>query len=101
MTGTAVSPFSATVTVKAVVAVFPWTSPAEQVTVVTPTGKVAPEAWSQPTATGPSTRSVAVGEAKVTAAPLALVAVAVRLGTAERTGAVVSFTTTVKALSPT
>ena len=55
---------------------FPAASVAEQLTVVVPTAKVSPEAWSQPTETGPSTMSLAE-VAKLTLAPAGPVASAV------------------------
>jgi len=48
------------VTLNEPVAVLPWASVAEQVTVVGPFGKNDPEAGRQLGVTGPSTRSVAV-----------------------------------------
>src|SRR5919199_2202158 len=52
---------STTLTANVAVPVLPWASVAVQVTVVEPSGYVAPEAWSQFTATEPSTTSVAAG----------------------------------------
>jgi hypothetical protein len=49
-------------------------SVAVQVTVVTPTGNVEPEAWSQTTVGVSPDSSVAVGALNVTAAPAPLVA---------------------------
>ena len=64
-------------------------------TVVVPTGKVEPEGGEQITGAVPSTRSVAVGGAKVTTAPAALVASTVWFaGTPLIVGGVVSTTTT-------
>src|SRR5215216_5241262 len=69
-----------TVTVKLPLAVLPWASVAEQLTVVVPTGNVSPELTAtggspfvQFTLTEPSTRSVALA-VKVAVAPLAVVA---------------------------
>jgi hypothetical protein len=55
---------------------FPAASVAEQLTVVVPSAKVSPEAWSQLTETEPSTMSLAE-VVKLTLAPAGLVASAV------------------------
>ncbi|HVC88943.1 MAG TPA: hypothetical protein VNC40_16170 [Gaiellaceae bacterium] len=68
---------SATVTGNCVVAVMLCASVAVHVTVVVPSGNVAPLVWSQPTVTASPGTSVAVGVLKLTAAPDALVASAV------------------------
>ena len=81
---------SRTVTVKVAVLLFPASSVAVTVTVVTPNGNVLPDAGLALTVGVASTASVAVGRLKVTTAPLALVASAVRLLTAPSTGGVVS-----------
>lgn len=57
------------VTVNVEVAVLPWASVAEQVTVVVPNVNVEPEAGEQLTATEPSTISAAVGAVYVTVVP--------------------------------
>src|SRR5262245_61515799 len=84
------------VTVKVVEASLPALSFAVQVTVVTPCGKVEPEAGWQWTVTGPSTRSVAAGGMKVTAAPPGPVASATKSVAWLMLGAVVSTTVVVK-----
>src|SRR5437660_1624994 len=61
---------SRTVTLKLFVAGLPWASVAAQLTVVAPIGNVVPEPGVHTTGTLPSTRSAAVGAAKVTTAPL-------------------------------
>src|SRR5882672_8910931 len=71
-----------------------WLSVAVHVTVVGPTGNVAPLAGVQFAATLPSSRSVAEA-VKVNTAPAALVASTVALAGTVRTGPVVSFTVTV------
>ena len=68
---------------------------AEQVTVVAPSAKTSPEAWSQETGTSPSTPSLAEAE-KSTLAPPGPVATAVRSPGRTRAGAVVSLTVTSK-----
>ena len=90
---------SSTVTLKLGLAVFPLLSADVQVTVVSPSGKVEPEAGAQLTGRGPSTASVAAG-LNVTAAPPGPVALAVigPLGKPLITGAVVSRTVTLKVL---
>src|SRR5919107_6212809 len=70
---------SCTFTVKLPVAVFPWASVAEQLTVVEPSGKTSPELASHVTGTAPSTTSRAVAENE-TAAPFGPVASATGLG---------------------
>jgi len=82
--------------VKEPVAVLPWESVAEQLTVEVPRAKIEPEAGMHETLTGPSTVSVAVG-AKLTGAPSGLVAsTAVMSAGRVRAGGVVSSTVTVK-----
>ena len=72
-------------------ALFPAASAAVQFTVVAPVGNVPPEAGVHATASGPSTRSVAVGSVYVTAAPALDVAAAViGAGTPLIVGAIVS-----------
>src|SRR5712664_1573439 len=71
-----------------------WLSIAVHVTVVAPTGNVAPLAGVQFAATLPSSRSVAEA-VKVNTAPAALVASTVASAGTVRTGPVVSFTVTV------
>ena len=86
-----------TVTVKLADALLPAASAAVQLTVVAPVGNVAPEVGAHETATGPSTRSVAVGSVYVTAAPADDVAAAViGAGTLLIVGAIVS----VQAVAP-
>ena len=80
---------SVTVTLNEPEVEFPAASVAMQLTVVVPSGKASPEAWSQPTATDPSTTSLAE-VAKPTVVPPALVASAVRLPGKTRAGDVVS-----------
>src|SRR5262245_7479814 len=58
---------STTVTVKEPVAMLPWPSSAEQLTVVVPSGKLAPEAGLQTTVRGPTQASMALA-VKVTVA---------------------------------
>ena len=86
---------SLTVIVKLAMRSLPWASMAVQVTVVTPSGKMAPEAVEQTTVGAGSALSVAVA-AKVTTAPAALVASTVMSAGRLRTGGVVSFTVIVK-----
>src|SRR5712664_2764804 len=71
-----------------------WLSVAVHVTVVAPTGNVAPLAGVQLVATGPSSVSVA-DAVKVNTAPAALVASTVAFAGTVTTGPVVSFTVTV------
>jgi len=72
---------SVTVTVNVVgIALFPCASVALQVTVVVPGGKIEPEGGEQVTGSVPSTKSVAVGLAYVTTAPVVLVATTTTLG---------------------
>ena len=88
---------SSTVTVKLALAVLPWASVAEQVTVVGAKPNTLPEAGSHDTATTSSTRSLAVGRSKVTGAPAADSASATRSGlTLASVGGVVSTTVTTK-----
>src|SRR5437879_5280894 len=61
---------SRTVTLKLLLAVFPWASVAEQVTVVVWIANVDPDAGAQVTGRLPSTLSLAVGLVYVTTAPL-------------------------------
>ena len=86
---------SLTVTSKLPDAGFPAASTAEQVTVVVPSAKVSPEAWSQEAANSPSTASLAEAE-KSTLAPVGPVASAVRSPGRTSTGAEVSLTATSK-----
>ena len=67
----------------------------EQVTVVVPRGKVAPDGGVQATGSAPSTMSTAAAS-KVAAAPVGLVASRIRLPGRVRTGGVVSRTVMVK-----
>ena len=90
---------SRTVTVNDAVPAFPYASVAVQVTGVVASGKVAPLAGVQLTATGPSTASVAAA-LKLYAAPLALVASSVAFAGTVTPGAAVSRTVTVKAALP-
>ena len=86
-----------TVTVKLADALLPAASAAVQLTVVAPVGNVPPDAGAHATASGPSTRSVAVGSVYVTAAPADDVAAAVMAaGTLLIVGAIVS----VQAVAP-
>src|SRR5215467_2514596 len=86
---------STTCTTKAAVVVaLPCASRAVHETVVLPSGNVEPDAGAHVTASTPSTRSVAVGFAKVTIAPAGPEASAVTSACAPIVGAVVSFTTT-------
>ena len=73
----------------------PAASAAEQVTVVVPSGNISPDAWSQLTGTAPSTASLAE-VVKLTLAPLAPAASAVRLPGKPMAGAVVSVTEMLK-----
>ena len=83
-----------TVTVKLAEALFPAASAVVQFTVVAPAGNVPPDAGVHATASGPSTRSVAVGSVYVTAAPADDVAAAVMAaGTLLIVGAIVSVQT--------
>ena len=76
---------------------FPLSSVAVHVTVVSPTGKVEPEAGKQPTYGDGSTMSVAVGPLQLTTAPGALmVPTSMSEGIPWSTGAVVSTTVTLK-----
>ena len=78
-------------------ALFPAASAAVQLTVVAPVGNVPPEVGVHETATGPSTRSVAVGSVYVIGAPALDVAAAVMAaGTPLIVGAIVS----VQAVAP-
>jgi len=73
--------------------VLPALSVAAQVTVVAPSGNVAPEAGEQVGVIGPSTRSVAVGAVHEETAPAATVAsLAMLLGMPAITGGAVSAT---------
>src|SRR5215208_2051184 len=78
----------------------PWTSTALQVTVVSPSGKVTPEAGEQLTATRPSTTSVADGSVYVTMAPAGEVASAVISVCVAITGPVLSTTWMTKLVGP-
>src|SRR5437879_5778955 len=73
-TRTAGGVVSTTVTVKVDAATLPVRSVAVQVTVVMPTGNLAPDAGTHLTATGPSMSSTAVGLVYVAGAPDAAVA---------------------------
>ena len=53
---------STTVTSNTAAAELPWASVAVQWTFVTPSGKTLPESGEQPTGSGPSTLSTAVGD---------------------------------------
>ena len=78
-------------------ALFPAASAGVQLTVVAPVGNVPPETGVHATASGPSTRSVAVGSVYVTAAPALDVAAAViGAGTLLIVGAILS----VQAVAP-
>src|SRR5882724_9373403 len=70
-------------------------SPAEQSTVVVPSGKVAPDGGTHVTGSGPSTRSAAVA-VNVAMAPNGPVAASARFPGSVRTGGFVSWTVTVK-----
>jgi hypothetical protein len=87
---------SRAMTAKLAVPLFPWPSTAEQMTLVVPSGNVAPEEWSQRAATGPSTRSLAVGWANVTLAPSGPVASTVTSVGTVTTGGLESRTVTAK-----
>jgi hypothetical protein len=77
--------------VKLADALLPAVSVAVQLTVVAPVGNVPPDAGVHATATGPSTKSLAVGSVYVTAAPALDVAAAViAAGTSLIVGAIVS-----------
>src|SRR6266581_3486310 len=80
---------SRTVTWKLPFTLFPRLSPAEQLTVVSPSGKVEPEAGEHSTETGPSTRSRAVA-LKVALAPFEPVASTIMSPERWSDGAVVS-----------
>jgi hypothetical protein len=86
---------SATVTVNDAARLLPRASVAVHVTVVVPSGKVAPLAGVQVTATTPSTASVAE-VVKLNAAPVAPVASTLAFAGTVTTGPVVSATVTVK-----
>ena len=78
-------------------ALLPAASAAVQLTVVAPVGNIPPDAGVHATASGPSTRSVAVGSVYVTDAPALEVAAAVMAaGTLLIVGAIVS----VQAVAP-
>jgi hypothetical protein len=82
---------SRTVTVKLPVASLPAASLAEQSTIVSPKGKVLPEAGEQVTRTEPSLSSVAEGAgSNVTAVPSGPVASTVISAGSERAGGVMS-----------
>jgi hypothetical protein len=84
-----------TVTVNVFVVVLPWESLAVHVTVVAPIGKFEPDAGVHVTATGPSTRSFAVGLLYVTVVPAGLVVDTVMFdGTPVMFGGVVSWIVT-------
>ena len=85
-----------TVTVKLECALLPCASDAVQFTVVVPTGNVEPEVGVQPTGSVPSTRSVAVGFAYVTPTPVEPPCAVMLAGVPLMTGAVVSWTVTLK-----
>ena len=87
---------SRTVTVNVRVPVLPAASVAVQVTVVVPSGNVAPEAGAHAAATAPLTRSVAVTVNGTTAPADEVASRTIGAGT-EIDGAVVSRTVTVKA----
>src|SRR5204863_355545 len=89
---------SCTVTLNVPVAVLPWASVAEQVTVVVPRSNVDPDAGEHDGVIAPSTMSVAVG-VKVIAAPAGPVASWVMSSGSVSTGACVSDTFTVNVLS--
>src|SRR5947207_8822016 len=94
---------SRTVTWNVDVERLPCASVARQTLRVSPIGNVAPDARSQTTVTGPSTRSTAVGAVNVTAAPAADVAsTVIPSGVPAIAGPVVSTTatTTVSLLLP-
>src|SRR3954452_10189173 len=95
---------STTVIVNKAAAVFPWASVAEQVTVVTPSGNVEPDAGIQGTlAIGPSRLSTAVGGRKFAFEPLgAFASLLMFAGTSLSTGFVVSIRviTTLKLACP-
>jgi hypothetical protein len=84
---------SRTVTMNEPVEVLPCESNAEQFTIVSPSANVAPEEWSQFTATLPSTTSTAVAE-YATEAPVGPVASATRVPGSVSAGAVSSVTVT-------
>jgi hypothetical protein len=86
---------SLTVTLKVLVAVLPAASVAVQVTVVSPSGKVLPEAGVQVGVIEPSTISLAVA-VKLTSAPLGPLAGTVLSAGRVSVGAVVSSTVAVK-----
>ena len=85
-----------TLTLNWPVPVFPCASVVEQVTVVIPKLKIEPEAGEQETGTGPSTRSVAVGEYVTIAVPELRVAGTVMSAGRLKTGGVLSRTVTVE-----
>jgi hypothetical protein len=85
-----------TVTVKLECALLPCASVAVQFTVVVPTGNVEPDVGVQPTRSVPSTRSVAVGFVYVTATPVGPPCAVMLGGVPLMTGAVVSWTVTLK-----
>jgi hypothetical protein len=78
----------------------PLASVAVQVTRVVPTGKAEPEAGAQPTATGPSWTSAAVGSVQLTVAPEPVVVADWSPGTPLSCGPVVSTTVTTKPAEP-
>ena len=83
-----------TLIVKLLLPVLPCESVALQVTVVVAIGNVLPELASQVTARLPSTRSLAVGVAKVATAPAALVASMTWWASSVTSGGVLSVTVT-------
>ena len=84
-----------TVMVKLPCAVFPCESVAEQLTVVVPMGNREPEAGTQVTGTGPSTKSFAEAT-KLTTTPDAFGAITVMLDGSVNTGGALSVTDTLK-----
>jgi hypothetical protein len=90
---------SVTVTVKEAVPLLPRASVEEQLTVVVPSGKVAPLAGVQVTATAPSTKSAAEA-VKLNAVPVTPVASTLAFAGTFTTGPVVSVTVTVKEAVP-